>query len=211
MRKTLSAVIGTLSIGVAVFAVWLCVYAAGAAVKLDGGPDESGETLARFFDCLKAEQWDEAYGYLCNYSTLGLEAEPEDALSARFWEAQKAAWAFRVSEDWTLDGTCIKRQVTVRGLNMDAIRDDIAAQVQALLEEAVENARLKSDVYDENGDYREDVAIDALHQAAETVLRDISAYTVDREVTVDMCLQDGKWCVSPGKELLSALTSGAVR
>lgn len=211
MRKMLSALIGVISVGVAVFAVWLCVYAAGADVKLDRTPDKSGETLAHFFDCLKAERWDEAYSDLYNYSTLGFEAEPENALSARFWEAQKEAWAFRVSDAWTLDGTSVRRQATVRGLNMDAVRDDIAAQVQALLEEAVENARLKSDIYDANGSYREDVAMDALYQATENVLQDVSAYAVDREVTVNMRLQGGKWCVSVGKELLSALTSGAVQ
>ena len=209
MRKILSVLTGVLSIGVAVFTLWLCVYAAGASVKLYGDPGESGEILARFFDCLRAEQWDEAYGCLYNDSTLGLEAEPEDTLSARFWKAQKQVWDFRVAEDWALDGTSIKRQVTVRGLDMDAIRDDIAIEVQALLAEAVENAYLASDVYDENGDYREDVAIAALRRAAENVLRDVSAYAADRELTVDMRLRDGKWYVFPEKELLSALTSGA--
>lgn len=211
MRKIISPLLGVLSAGVAVFTLCLCVYASGAGVKLYGDPSEAGETLVYFFDCLRAGQWDEAYACLYNYSTLGLEQEPEDELSARFWEAQKQIWDFRVSDEWTLESTSIRRQVTVRGLNMDAIRDDISDRVQTLLGEAVEQARLKSDVYDENGDYREEVAVAALRQAAEDVLRDVSGYALERELPVDMQLQDGAWRVCVGKELISALTSGAVR
>lgn len=212
MRKKLSVAAGIMSIIVVALTLWLCSYASGTGMKLDDRKaNEAGETLAQFFDCLKAEQWDEAYGCLYNYSTLGLETEPEDELGARFWEAQKQVWDFRISDDWTLDGTDIRRQVTVRGLNMDAIRADISTGVQALLEEAVETARLKSDVYDENGEYREEVAVAALNQAAGDVLGHISDYTADRELTVDMRLRDGAWRVCAGKELLSALTSGAVR
>ena len=212
MRKILSALIGVLSIGVAVFAVWLCVYAEGASVKLDAvDPEGSGEVLQRFFDCLEAEQWDEAYGCLYNYATLGLETAPADELSARFWQAQKDAWAFQMSEDWTQDGVYIQRQATVRGLDMDAVREAISARVQELLAQVVEDARLKSDVYDDNGNYREDVAMAALAQAEDEVLASISGYTKDRTLTVQLRPYDGAWYIEAGKDLIAALTSGAVR
>ena len=212
MRKILSALFGVLSIGVAVFAVWLCVYADRTDVKLDTvDPAGSGEVLQRFFDCLQAEQWDEAYGCLYNYATLGLETDPADELSARFWQAQKDAWAFQMSEDWTQDGVYIQRQATVRGLDMDAVREAISARVQALLAQAVEESRLKSDVYDDEGNYREDVAMAALRQAEDEVLSSISDYTKDRTLTVQLRLYDGQWYVEAGKDLIAALTSGTVR
>lgn len=212
MRKILSALIGILSIGVAVFAVWLCVYADGAAVKLDAvDPAGSGETVQRFFDSLKAEQWDEAYNCLYNYATLGLETVPADELSARFWQAQKDAWAFQLSGDWAQDGVYIQRQATVRGLDMDAVRDAISARVQELLAQAVEDALLKSDVYDDDGNYREDVAMAALRQAEDEVLASISDYTKDRTLTVQLRLYDGQWYIEAGKDLIAALTSGTVR
>ena len=167
MRKVFSALLGGLSIGVAVFALWLCTYADRAEVKPDIDPAESGETLTHFFDCLRSEQWDEAYACLYDAPSLGLESAPADALSGRFWAAQKQVLDFRLSGEWTLDGLDLRRQVTVRGLDMDAIRDDVAASVQTLLAEAVEAARLKNEVYDADGSYREDVAMAALDRAVE--------------------------------------------
>ena len=209
MRKILSALFGVLSIAVAAFALWLCVYAQNAPVKPALDPADSGETLTGFFDCLKAGQWDQADGYLYDGASLGLQAAPSEALSARFWAAEKQVWDFRPAGDWTLDGTGVLRQVTVRGLDMDALQRDISARVQALLETAVTAAQRTSEVYNDDGSYREDVAMAALDQAVEDVLRDAAAYTVDRALTVELRPQDQAWRILAGKELLSALTSGA--
>ena len=209
MRKILSAVMGVLSLGVAAFTLWLCVYAGNATPKLETAAGEPGQVLTRFFDCLKAENWEEAYACLDGNATLGLETAPSDGVSALFWQAQKDAWAFQVSDDWTQDGVYVETQVTVRGLDMDAIRDAISGRVQALLAEAVEQATLSAEVYQADGSFREDVAMAALGQAEDEVLRSVSEYQKDRTLTVRLRLYDREWYIQAGQELISALTSGA--
>lgn len=211
MRNRLAAIFGGLSICVALFTVCLCIYAENTTLKLVDAVGDPGDTLESFFRCIKEENWDEAYGYLYNYSTLGFETEPEDEVSAGFWEAQKRAWDFHVSEGSEQDEIFVKKHVDVGALDLDAMQTAISERVQAILAEVVENARFKSDVYDENGNYRQEVAAAALRQAEEEVLSDTSAFEVRRELTVSMRYYDGQWYIESGKELVTALTSGAVR
>lgn len=211
MRNRLAAIAGGLSICVAVFTVYLCIYAENTTLKLVDAVGDPGDTLRSFFRCIKDERWEEAYGYLYNYSTLGLETQPEDEVRAAFWEAQKRAWDFQVSEGSEQDGILIKKHVDVGALDLDAMQAALSERVQTILAEAVENAKFKSDVYDDNGDYRQEIAMAALHQAGKEILSDTAAYEVRRDLTVSMRYYDGEWYIESEKELVTALTSGAVR
>lgn len=211
MRKSLAAIIGGLSIFVAVFTVCLCIYAESTTLNLVDSVGDPGDTLKSFFRCIKEENWDEAYGYLYNYSTLGFETEPKDEVSAAFWKAQKEAWDFQVSDESEQDDILIKKHVDVGALDLEAMQTALSERVQAILAEAVENAKFKSDIYDENGDYRQETAMAALSQAEEEILSNAASFEVRRDLTVSMRYYDGEWYIDSGKELVTALTSGAVR
>lgn len=211
MRKSLAAIIGGLSIIVAVFTVCLCIYAENTTLDFVDSVGDPGDTLQSFFRCIKEENWEEAYSYLYNYSTLGFEVEPEDEVSAAFWKAQKEAWDFQVSDGSEQDDILVKKHVDVGALDLEAMQTALSERVQAILAEAVENAKFKSDIYDENGNYRQEIAMAALSQAEEEVLSDASSFQVRRDLTVSMRYYDGEWYIESGKELVTALTSGAVR
>ena len=211
MKNRLAVIVGGLSICVAAFTVWLCVYAEHTTLNLVDTVGDPGDTLRSFFRCIKDENWEEAYVYLYNYSTLGFETQPEDEVSAAFWEAQKRAWDFQVSEGSEQDELLVKKHVDVGALDLDAMQAALTERVQAILAEAVENAKFKSDVYDDNGDYRQEIAMAALHQAVEEILSDTSPFAIQRYLTVSMRYYDGEWYIASEKELITALTSGAVR
>ena len=210
MKQKAAAIVGALCVCVAVFTLWLCAY----ALRLTPLPAEHvGDPEGRlqsFLQCLQAEQWEEAYGYLYGYSDLGFAQTPEDGVNALFWQAQKDAWDFQVQAGLETDGVFLKQTVTVGALDMEAIRAAIAARVQVLLADAVEQAKFKSDVYDDSGDYRPEVAAAALRQAETEVLRAADQFRVSRALTVAMRYFDGDWYVDSAEELVTALTSGAV-
>ena len=105
----------------------------------------------------------------------------------------------------------MEKRVTVRCLDLDAISADVGVRVQELLAEKVENAYLKSDVYDESGAYRADVAYDALHTATAEMLADTDKYAFTQECPVMLHFSGGRWLVEVGPAFISALTAGAVR
>ena len=108
-------------------------------------------------------------------------------------------------------GERLDRTVTVRCLDTDAMAEEIGRRVQAILTEKVENAYLKSDVYDENGQYREEIALQALNDATADVLSDTAPYTFTQTCGLSLCFSEGRWLVEVSPAFISALTGGAAR
>ena len=128
-----------------------------------------------------------------------------------YWDAQLASWEFSAEEGGEMRGTYMDKRVTVRCLDLDAIAADVGARVQELLAEKVANARLRSEVYDESGAYRQDVAYDALSAATRDVLADAAKYAYTQECPLRLCYAEGRWLVETSPAFLSALTGGALR
>ena len=210
-KNLIAALLAIAALAVAIFGVRLCIRAAGAEPYVEDAAGGPTETLESFFACLEAKDWDGAYVYLYNYSSLGLETPPEDELSALFWYAQQDAWDFEAPEGYKMNGTRLEKRVRVQCLDLNAISAAIGAEVQELLTERAENAALPSQIYDENGEYREDAASDALRAAAEDVLRDTVPYRYAQELTLGLYNVDGRWLIEADAAFISALTSGAVR
>ena len=211
VRKIIGALLILAALAAAAFGVWVCAYALDAAPYIEDGADGPSATLDRFLSCMQQKDWSGAYENLYNYSSLGLESPPEDELSRMYWNAQLSAWNFTAAEGSTMNGTRMIKRVTVRSLDPDAISAEVGRRVQEILAEKVENAYLKSDVYDETGAYRADVAYDALYSATQDVLSNPERFAVSRECTLILHFADGGWYVEVSPAFISALTGGAVR
>lgn len=211
VRRIIGALLILAALAAAGVGVWLCSYAYDAAPYIEDGADGPSATLDRFLFCLEQKDFEGAYDLLYNYSTLGLENTPEDPIARMYWDAQLAAWAFTAAERSEMHGTRMDKRVTVRSLDLDAIAADVGVRVQEILAEKVENAYLKSDVYDENGDYREEVAMDALYSATAEMLSDTAKYACTQECTLMLQFSEGRWLVEVSPAFISALTGGAVR
>ena len=211
IRKIIGALLILASLAVTAQGVWVCTYAAKAEPYIEDGADGPSATLDHFLSALARQDWDSAYSDLYNYSSLGLENPPEDELSRMYWDAQLAAWDLTALDAGEMSGTKMVRRVTVRCLNLDAISEEVGRRVQAMLEEKVRNAYLKSDVYDETGAYKQELAYDALHTATREVLADTAPYSYTQECTLILHFYDGRWLVEVSPAFISALTGGAVR
>ena len=211
IRKIFGALLILAGLAAAAWGVWVCSYALDAEPYIEDAEDGPTATLEHFLACMEQRDWDGAYEDLCNYASLGLESPPEDELSRLYWDAQLAALHFTAAEGSEMSGMRMIKRVTVRSLNLDAIAGDVGTRVQEILEEKVRNAYLKSDVYDESGAYREDVAYAALYEATRDVLRDTSPYAMTQECTLVLQFLDGRWRVDVSPAFISALSAGAAR
>ena len=211
IRLVLAAVFFCAALAVACVTVQVCIHAEAAdPVIEDTGPGSPTETLESFLACLKAGDYPGAYGYLSNYSTLGLEAEHTDPVSALFWEKMRSSWEFTVAEGHEMEGLLLTKRITVRSLDFKPVVPLVHDRVQQLLEQDVEEARLKSDVYNDDGSYKEELVRAAMDVAVREAVADVSPYYVTRELTVKLSYQGGRWLIAADQELISALTGGAV-
>ena len=210
-RKIIGALLVLAGLAAACFGVRVCVYAMHAEPYIEDGEDGPTATLDGFLACMNARDWPGAYDYLYNYSSLGLETPPEDEISRMYWDARMDALEIRAKEGGAAQGMRFDRRVTVRCLDFDAIAEEIGRRVQAILTEKVENAYLKSEVYDKDGNYREDIALQALTDATRDVLSDTAPYAYTQECSLSLCFSGGRWLVEVSPAFISALTGGAAR
>ena len=211
IRKILGALLICAALAAAYYGVRVCRYAMDAEPYIEGGEEAATATLDHFLSCLEAKDFSGAYGDMNNYASLGLETAPEDPIAAMYWDALLASWHFDVAGDSQMQGTRYDRRVTVRCLDFDAISDEIGRRVQAILTEKVENARLRSDVYDEDGNYKEELAYEALTTATAEVLSDTAPYAYTQECSLSLYYIGDQWKVEVTPAFISALTAGAAR
>ena len=98
---------------------------------------------------------------------------------------------------------------TVTCLDLNSVTGSLRERSQALLEERIANTTDLTEIYDENNDYREDVVMEVLYEAAREALAE-DAVMVTVELTVNLKYQDGKWWVVADKALLDAISGGVL-
>ena len=171
-------------------------------------PEISTEVFDGFVFSLSGKDWAGADGYLSEGS-LGLDREPEGSFAAALWNAQQDAWEFSAPGDPVLTGQTLSRRYEVRTLDYSSLPDRLRPAMDGLLEEEARAASLRSDIYDENGEYRSDLLEKCLDQALETVLGDPDAFAVTKELTLRAEYSGGQWRILPDEGLADALTGGA--
>jgi len=212
VKRIFAVIFFLLAIAAALWAVRVARYALAAEPLIpDEGPDGPTGRLEQFFGALEQRDFPAAYALLSNYSTLGLETAPADATAAAFWEAQQDVWAFTVHPGHEMNGTELTKTVTVRCLDAPAVSAEIGDRLDALLAAAAEAATEESAVYDETGEYREDLLKQSLRQATDEALAHAAEHTYEQDVTMHLKYIDGAWMIAADNALLSALTSGALR
>ena len=173
------------------------------------GSAAAGTVLEDFFSCLKEKDWDGAAALTVD-GTAPLPA-PDESRSALLWNAQQGCWQFETSPELEDAGAGLGKKAWVTAPDLSLAREQILSLVQSRLEQALDAAELKSEVYDQEGNYKEELVFAFLEEALAEVAADLTPYCRTRELTVKLSYIDGQWRVLAEGELISALTGGAVR
>lgn len=209
MRKIIASLFTLLALAAASFTLYLCAFAQNAVPYIEEGPEGPTAVLESFFAHLEQKDFPGAYAYLSNYASLGLENVPADQTAARLWSAHQEVWRFSVEDGYEMDGAHLTKHATVDCLNEKAVMALVGGLVQDKLAKAVEDARLKNEVYNEDGTYREELVHAALDTSLEELLTDLSPYIYTRSLVIHLENVDGKWLVTADADLINALTAGA--
>lgn len=165
-------------------------------------------TVSAFMDALCAQEYETAYTYLTGYATLGLENTPENDVGARFWALVREHTTWAPAGDCGRSGMAARQDVTITGPDVTKMVEGLDADVNALLAERTEAARLRSEIYNEDGSFRQEVVLAAYNEALGARL---SAGEIPmRTETVTICLEyrDPVWKIVPDGMLTAALTGG---
>lgn len=123
------------------------------------------------------------------------------------WQAYQDSLSFTAVGDCFATESGIGQQYTVRYLDLEAVTANIGTYSESLLAQRVEAAEDVSEVYDSNNNYREDVVLEVLNDAAQMALKRDSVF-VETTFTVNLVYRNGQWLVVPDAQLLEAVTGG---
>ena len=188
-------------------ALILCVVAANVGTIVAEPEGNPRDTVETFFNALSSEDYSTAYSVLSDYSSLGLENEPDTEEGRLIYDALKKSYSFAIKEDAVIDKLEATQKVSFRYLDLNEVEEDAKGRVDDILNNIVQT-RSRSEVYDENNKYFESVTDEVYKSAISEALSNAESHYKTTELTINLSYEDGKWLMSAGPELINVLLGG---
>ena len=139
------------------------------------------------------------------YGTPSFEAP--DVIGVMLWDAFSDSLSYELVGECYPEEHYVAQKVRITCLDFSSVTEQLRPRFQQLLQQRIDQAQTVSEIYDENNNYREDVVMELLQQAAEECLIEM-AQTVTVEVSVKLVYEQGQWWIVPEEELLRVITGG---
>ena len=165
---------------------------------------DPGEFVMSFFDALELRDYKKFYAMLDGYASLGLEQAQEDAVGSVFIEALKDSYSYRLVGESRIDGELAEQDVTLRSLDLNAAEQVLREEARRQLDRITEE-RSYPELCDENGDYKPEVAQEAVNAAVSELSARIADCCAERTLTLHLIYSDG-WHVRGEDALVNAVT-----
>ena len=166
------------------------------------------ETVINFFDALSRQDYREAYSYLDNYSSLGLENTANTVQAQLLYDALRGSYSYSLYGSCTREGLTAHQQILLRSLDLKALSADLKGAVNRAMESETQGKR-ESELVDENGDYLSTVTGAAYSAAIESLLNTGERYTATSGLELELRYENGAWRIVVDQKLLAALSGGA--
>lgn len=166
------------------------------------------ETVINFFDAMSRQDYREAYSYLDNYSSLGLENTANTVQAQLLYDALRGSYSYSLYGSCTREGLTAHQQILLRSLDLKALSADLKGAVNRAMENETQGKR-ESELVDENGDYLSTVTGAAYSAAIESLLNTGERYTATSGLELELRYENGAWRIVVDQKLLAALSGGA--
>lgn len=209
IRYLFCAIFGVVAVVLAATTVRICFENRDSIPVLVSVPKNASERLSQTFDSICSGNYSDAEELIYGHPSLGVDREPEDEVSRMIWNA------FVDSLDYELVGECyatedgLAQDVTFHSLDISSVTVNLRERSRTLLELWVEEAEDMTLIYDENHEYREDIVMEALKQAARQALMEDAKYQTDT-ITVSLIFREGQWWVVSDDAFLEAISGRIV-
>lgn len=184
-----------------------CFYAAMYGSIYNRPDADPAETVTRFFESIRARNYPEAYACLSDYSSLGLEKEPESAEARAMYDALRNSYSYTLSGSSSVTGLEASQRVVLRALNLRMTENAVQQRVNGILEELV-TTMPESEIYDGNGGYLTSFTDTIYKEALNQALQNTDTLCSDTQLLIQLKYMDGTWKIVTDRNLMTALIGG---
>lgn len=208
--KFLSFLFGIIGIGAAVAGIMLSFMYMDASPILVQQPEAAIHQAEALLEAVCQEDMGKASGMLYGTPSLGADRDPADAVGNLLWDAFLGSMDYELARECYATDSGVALDVDITALDLSSVTATLKERSQTLLEQRVASAKDADDVYDENGDYREDLVMQVLYDSAVAALAE-DAKTVTKHITMSLVYDDGQWWIMPESALLDAISGGILK
>lgn len=205
--KCLAAIFGIVALVAAVFGITTAMNNRDALPVLVQPSQEALNTAADMLQAVEDGNYEKAGSMILGLPDLGVDREADGAVGQFLWNAYQESLEFEAVGDLFTTKEGVAQRYTVRYLDVNSVASNLRTYSQTLLQKRVEEAKEVSEVYNENHEYREDVVMEVLYEAAEVALQENAVY-IENEFVVNLAFRGDRWWVVLDDGLLSAISGG---
>jgi hypothetical protein len=187
--------------------IGLCLVSLNAPARMGEIPREALQAADALEAAVTARDYAALEGCIYGQPDLGLSGSVEEDLAAGVWAQLQDSITFSWKDEAYLEGTAICRDAVVTYVDIAGITDNLPMRAHALLTKRVEEATDMAELYDEGGEFREDLMDQVMAQALQEACRE-DAKTVAVQTKIQLVYRDGQWWAIPDAALLTALSGG---
>lgn len=141
------------------------------------------------------------------YGQPQLGIEPGDDQTQAFWEVYCGGIAWEYTGGFSPAAGGYTRTAAVSVPDIQALAGTIGPRARELLEQTMAAATIREELYDEDGNFRQELMDKALEQAVQEALA-ATPQLRQYQGTVRFVSQDGRWQALPDKTLMQAFAPG---
>ena len=205
MKKKQGSILFLLSAVCLLGALLLCALGPSATVRVLGAPAPDGAARA-FLGAL--EDGDYAAASALCLTPLPGEVPCEDADAAALYEVLRDSWHGEITGSAVPEGSAAYIPVRFTSVDADALCAGLKEDVNALLSSYVEAAALASDIFAEDGSYKDEAVLRAWNEAFAARLGHSEEYLTEYDLTLELRYADRRWQIVPDSEWLRAMAGG---
>lgn len=207
LSKLFSGIFGLAGGVLAVLAVLVSLSALDASPVLLAAPEDALAQSEAMMEAITQGDFAQAGQKMQGQPDLGADREPADEVGAMIWNAFVDSIRYEFTGECYATDSGVARDVTIETLDISSVTASLRQRSQSLLNQRVAEAEDVEQIYDDNGDYREDFVMEVLHDAARQALEE-DAVSTSKEITLNLVYQQEQWWVVPDAALLSAISGG---
>ena len=209
MRKNFlpSAFFALLAVCFAGLVLYAAVFCRNIRPVLVYGGQEASVRAEELMDAVCSGDFERAEQLLLGTPDLGADRKPEDPVGRMIWDAYLNSLDYRLVGGIYPTDQGIAQDVKIISLELSTATEQLGRRARELLNERVEAAQDMEQLYDENNEYREELVMEVLREAAGQALEEDVRYGY-QVVTLNFVYQDGQWWILADQNFLNAISGG---
>ena len=196
-----------LGLGLMFLAICLVMGQPGTQPTLVGSSQEPQNQVVAAMDAICQGDFSGAEQYLLGRPSLGVDRELQDPAAAMIWKAFVESLSYELSGDCYATDTGVAQDITLKCLDISSVTANLAQRSEKHLARLQQSATHTYEVYDENGNFRQDVVQQVLSTVVQEALQEDAQYTTTA-FTLQLVCREGQWYIHPNSDFISAISGG---